>query len=365
MGNKNLYWIWLSQINGIGPITCRRLLDKFKIPENIYKASKDDFKNIDGIGEGITNKILNNKDLDISKKIIENCYKNNIEITNRYESNFPESIKKYEDMPILLYYKGNINSTLNGVSIIGTRRCSDYGKKVAVEAAKFLVENNIPVISGMAKGIDSYAHTTAIKERGYTVAVLGCGLDICYPKEHNLLMSKIIENGLVISEYPPVTKPSNYNFPKRNRLISAISEKILIVEAGENSGALITVKYAREQNKEILVVPNNIYSDESKGSNKLILEGEKIFLSNDQLLIKDRYYMENKNSNLVVNNEDSRIEKLILSLLYNKPKTLDSLISESSLRIDELIDSIINLELKDKVYKKGVYYHLEKTPLEY
>lgn len=359
MIDKNLYWIWLSQINGIGPITCRRLLDKFKIPENIYKASKDDFKNIDGIGEGITNKILNNKVLDISKKIIEDCYKNNIEITNIYESNFPNNIKKYEDMPIVLYYKGKINSALNGVSIIGTRRCSDYGKKVTVEVAKFLVQNNIPVVSGMAKGIDSYAHTTAIKEHGYTVAVLGCGLDICYPKEHKLLMDKIIENGLVISEYPPGTKPSNYNFPKRNRLISAISEKILIVEAGEKSGALITAKYARNQNKEILVVPNNIYSDESKGSNKLILEGEKIFLSKEQLLIKDRYYIENKNCNLEVKDEDSKIEKMLLSLLGNKPKTLDSLICESNLRIDELIDSIIKLELKEKVYKKGVYYNLK------
>lgn len=358
MINKNLYWIWLSQINGIGPITYRRLLDKFKNPENIYKASKDDLKNIDSIGESITNKIINNKDLDISKRIVQNCYKNNIEITNIYESNFPNNIKKYENMPILIYYKGNINCELNGVSIVGTRRCSDYGKKVTVEAAKFLVENNIPVVSGMAKGIDSYAHTTVIKEQGYTVAVLGCGLDICYPKEHDLLMSKIIENGLVISEYPPGTKPSNYNFPKRNRLISAISEKILIVEAGEKSGALITIKYAREQNKEVLVVPNNIYSDESKGSNKLILEGEKIFLSNDQLLIKDRYYMENKNCNLEVNNEDLKIEKMILSLLYNKPRTLDNLISESNLSIEELIDIIIKLELKEKVYKKGVYYNL-------
>lgn len=359
MIDKNLYWIWLSQINGIGPITYRRLLDKFKIPENIYKASKEDFKNIDGIGEGITNKILNNKDLDISKKIIEDCYKNNIEITNIYNSNFPESVKKYVDMPIVLYYKGNINSALNGVSIIGTRRCSDYGKKVTVEAAKFLAQNNIPIVSGMAKGIDSYAHTTAIKEHGYTVAVLGCGLDICYPKEHKLLMDKIIENGLVISEYPPGTKPSNYNFPKRNRLISAISEKMLIVEAGEKSGALIIAKYARDQEKEILVVPNNIYSDESKGSNKLILEGEKIFLSNEQLLIKNRYYMENKNSKLELKDKDSKIEKMILSLLCNKPKTLDNLISESNLTIDELIDSIIKLELKEKVYKKGVYYHLE------
>lgn len=358
MVNKNLYWIWLSQINGIGPITCRRLLDKFKIPENIYIASKKDFKNIDGIGEAITNKILNNKDLDISKKIIEDCYKNNIEITQMYNSNFPENIKRYDDMPIVLYYKGTINSSLNGVSIIGTRRCSDYGKKVTTEVAKFLAQNNIPIVSGMAKGIDSYAHTTAIKERGYTVAVLGCGLDICYPKEHNLLMDKIIENGLVISEYPPGTKPSNYNFPKRNRLISAISEKILIVEAGEKSGALITAKYARNQNKEILVVPNNIYSVESKGSNSLILEGEKVFLSNNQLLIKDRYYIENKNSNLEVNDEDSKIEKIIVSLIYDNPRTLDNLINITKLSIDELISNIMKLELKGKLYKKGLYYYI-------
>lgn len=359
MIDENLYWIWLSQINGIGPVTSKKLLSKFKTPENIYKASKEDLKNIEGVGEVISSNIVSNKDLEGSKVIIENCYKKNIEIISMYNDKFPENIKKHNNMPILIYYKGKINSSLNGVSIIGTRRCSDYGKKVTVEAAKFLVKNNIPVISGMAKGIDSYAHTTAIRENGYTVAVLGCGLDICYPREHSLLMDMIIEDGLVISEYPPGTAPINHNFPKRNRLISAISEKILIVEAGEKSGALITAKYAKEQSKEILVVPNNIYSMESKGSNKLILDGEKVYLSKKQLLIKSICHIEKENIDSEIKyTKSSKIEKKILNLLASNPMTLENLISVINLNSDELINNVMILELKGKVSKKGTYYYI-------
>ncbi|MGY0372874.1 DNA-processing protein DprA [Clostridium sp. JNZ J1-5] len=287
MKENYLYWVWLNELKGIGPVTAKKLLNRFMSPENIYNATKEEIRALEDIGDKLVEVIIQSKDLNPAKKIIERCEKQNISIVTYEEKKFPSGIRSYPNMPIFLYYKGNLYEDISGVAIVGSRRCSDYGKQVTVEAAKFLAENKIPVISGMAKGIDSYAHTACIKSLGYTVAFLGCGVDICYPKEHAELMKNITETGAIISEYAPGVTPSPQNFPKRNRLISACSEKILIVEAGEKSGALITAEYAKEQNKEVFAVPNNIYSKESKGTNKLISEGASIYLNPSQLFINN------------------------------------------------------------------------------
>lgn len=355
MNNDILYWIWLSELKGVGPNISKKLLDKFYTTLNIYNATIEEIRLVKGIGDILANKIFNNKSLEKSKIILKNCYKNNIKITTIHDDNFPNKIKLYENMPILLYYKGKINNFLDGIAIVGSRRCSSYAKDVTVDIVKVLAQNNIPVISGMAKGIDGYAHSQCINSNGFTVAILACRLDICYPKEHNLLMDKIIESGCIISEYPPEIKPTIYNFPNRNRLISALAEKVLNIEASENSGALITAKYAIEQNKEVLAIPNNIYSIESKGSNNLILEGATICLNKKQLLYKN-IFLEEKNEISSIKSEDE--DNMLLNILKNNKRTLEELVKLSKRKKEEVINEMILLELEGKVFKKGIYYNI-------
>lgn len=356
MKKDYLYWIWLNELKGIGPVTAIKLLNKFIYPENIYNATKEEIRASEVIGDKLIEVIIESKDLNPAKKVMEKCEKQNIGIVTYKEEKFPSGIKSSKGMPIFLYYKGNLCENISGVAIVGSRRCSDYGKQVTIEAARFLAENRIPVISGMAKGIDSYAHTACIKSGGYTVAFLGCGLDICYPKEHYELMKSIVETGTIISEYAPGVMPSPQNFPKRNRLISACSEKILVVEAGEKSGALITAEYAKGQNKEVFAVPNNIYLKESKGTNKLISKGASIYMNPSQLLTNNSISLDASEKLNNKPNGLSHREKLILGIIKNKPCTIDEIIL--LLKVDKsiILDTLFLMELEEKVKCVGGRY---------
>lgn len=278
-----LYWVWLSRLKGVGPIIQKRLLDYFKSPQNIYNAQTTEIKQIIGIGDRLS-KNIKKTSLKEAYKILDKVNRLDIKILTYNNPLYPKKAKELIDAPIVLYYKGYIKKDFRSVGIVGARKCTDYGKEVTREAATFLAKNNICVISGMANGIDAYAHTACIKEKGYTIAFLGNSVDICYPKQHTKLMEKIIENGAVISEYFPTTKVRAQHFPKRNRLISSWSNKLLVVEASASSGALITSKYSMKLGRDIFAVPNQIYSRSSKGANMLIKKGAKIYLGPNELI---------------------------------------------------------------------------------
>lgn len=225
-----------------------------------------------------------------------------------------------------------------------------------VKAAQFLAQNNIPIISGIAKGIDGYEHTACLKSGGYTIAILGCGLDICYSKEHIELMQKIIEKGVVISQYPPGTKPDANHFPTRNRLISAWCKKLLVVEAGEKSGSLLTAAYAKEQNRQVFAAPNSIYSRESLGTNKLIEEGAKIYLEPSQLLLgnmRKTREISKKESNKLIYGDLNSLEKIILSKIGDKFMTLGELIFELQDHKSNILETISIMELKGIIKNIG------------
>ena len=170
------------------------------------------------------------------------------------DARYPERAKRLEDAPVVLYYKGNFEDIKVPVAIVGARRCTQEAKFHAVELAEQYARNGQTVISGMAKGIDSYAHTACLKAEGYTIAIVGNGLDICYPSEHKKLMDCIIEKGLLLSEYPPGIRPSRYTFPRRNRLISAWAERIIVIAPGKGSGALITAEYGRKYGRQVEII---------------------------------------------------------------------------------------------------------------
>lgn len=357
-----LYWIWLSQIKGIGPITQKKLLKHFGSPRRIYNASIDELMKVNGAGKSISQNIQSTN-LERASWILDRLQKLKINLLTYDDPVYPELAKHTPNAPILLYYRGVLKYMSQSVGIVGTRRCTEYGKYVAFEAAGYMAEKGIPVISGMAKGIDGYAHTACLKANGYTAAFLGSGVDICYPSEHKKLMRQIIENGAVISEYPPGTQPKAEHFPKRNALIAAWSEKLLIVEAAEKSGALLTAKYAKEFNREIFAAPNQIYTKTSQGTNRLIAEGGHIYLFPQQIYMEkpearagvkdipaDSMQFKNTNASLRDNRIYTAEEQSIIYILNcNGSLTLEQIGAKTSISKMELMNIISILELEGAV----------------
>ena len=272
------YWIWLSRLEKIGSIKLQNLLNQFKTPKNIWCATKEDLIKVQGIGETLANTILDTKYKENLDKYENYMRKNNIQLITIFDKYYPEKLKQIYDKPIVLYVKGN-KEILNNFSlaIIGCRENTKYGEIVARKITEDIVKEGIVTISGLAKGIDSIAHTSTLNAKGKTIAVIGSGLDEIYPKENIELANKIIDKGgIIVSEYIVGTKAQKMNFPARNRIISGMSSGIIVIEANKKSGTMITVDFALEQGKEIFAVPGNITSKNSEGTNELIKQGAKL-----------------------------------------------------------------------------------------
>lgn len=347
-----IYWIWLTQIDGIGPVTQRLLLDKFSAPKEIYSATYNDLIDCKGIGKDKATRIIKHRSLEESKRILRKTKELDIKLLTLHGDLYPKKAKEIYEMPILLYYKGNLIENSMGVSIVGARRCSNYGKELTIDIASSLAKNNIPVISGMAKGIDGYAHTACLKEGGFTIAFLGCGVDICYPAEHKSLMDEIITNGAVISEYPPGTRPNPIYFPRRNLLISAWSNKVLIIEAGLKSGSLITGDFGLKYNREVFAAPHNLDYEGGLGTNLLILNGATIFLKKEQLGIKKTIKKSNKISSEKISSSNEEGE--ILNILKTEGNTIiENLAKKTDLSKVKVLEILSLLELKGEIEIKG------------
>lgn len=286
------YWIWLSLIPNLGYKKKQMLLQKYKNPQIIYHLKEKELSHIKGIGEKTVKNILDEENKKKVKYHIEYMLKNNIDIISMWEKEYPFMLKNIYDPPISLYYKGDKSIFNNpAIGIVGCREATQYGESVARYFSYHLAKRQFNIISGLAKGIDSYAHMGTIcvqKEKincGKTIAVLGNGLDRIYPKENEKLAEQIVERGgMILSEYPLGTKPEKVNFPARNRIISGMSKGILVVEAKEQSGTLITVDFALEQGREVFVVPGNINSRNSIGTNRLIQQGARLITNVNEIL---------------------------------------------------------------------------------
>jgi len=324
------YWIWFSLIKGLGCVRKNNLLKIYGTPEEIYKLSKRELLKVDGIGEETVTNIIEAKNKKILNYHIKYMEENNIDIIHICEKSYPQALKQIYDAPVSLYIRGN-KEILNGknIGIVGCRECTDYGKKSAKYFAYNLSkEKSVNIVSGLAKGVDSYAHWGSVganiecentkncgkkqescgkinnncgkinnncgkinddcgklkNDCGKTIAVLGNGLDMIYPKENIELANEIIRSGgAIISEYPCGTKPDKMNFPARNRIISGLSKGIIVIEAKEKSGTLITVDFALEQGRDVFVVPGNINSINSVGTNDLIKQGAKMVTSYEDI----------------------------------------------------------------------------------
>lgn len=286
------YWVWLSLIKGLGSKRKQKLLEVYKSPKRLYYLRRNELLKISGIGTQTVDNILDDRIKEAVNKHIYYMEKNNIDIISIVDKYYPQYLKKIYDPPISLYIKGNKEILNNrGIAIIGCREASEYGKKAAKYFGYNLSKVGINIISGLAKGVDSYSHIGncySILEKSYShvdnykrcgkpIAVVGNGLDMVYPKTNQKLEQKIIElGGCIISEYSIGTRPQKIHFPARNRIISGMSNGVLVIEAKEKSGTLITVDFALEQGKDIYVVPGNINSINSVGTNELIKQGAKL-----------------------------------------------------------------------------------------
>ena len=275
---EKIYKVWISLIRNLGIKRYENLIQEFGSKEQIWKTKKEKIIKVNKITEEIALLISNEnikKDVNRHIKFME---KNNIDIISIEDKEYPELLKKIYNPPICLYIRGN-KSILNmkNIAIIGCRDATLYGKKVARNFAYNLSRDDFNIVSGLAKGIDCCAHLGAIEANGPTVAVLGNGVDIVYPEENKIVNENILRcGGCVISEYPLGTKPEKLNFPARNRIISGMSKGVLVVEAKEKSGTMITVDFALEQGRDVFAVPGNIDNKNSFGTNEIIKQGAKL-----------------------------------------------------------------------------------------
>lgn len=285
--NELIYWIWLSLSTTPGSPTFKRLIDAFSGAKEIYDAELCEISKY--IGSRSSDRArLAEKDLTKATEIYNYCVKYNVGILAYPDEMFPVSLREIDTPPVLLYYRGRLPDFNKSFSfaVVGTRNLSDYGRKAAFVSSYEIALAGGIIVSGMAMGIDGVAHAGALAAGGVTVAVIGTGINVCYPQDHQTLAREIVKSGCVITEFAPGTPPSRTSFPKRNRIISGLCAATLVVEGKERSGSLITARCAKEQGRTVYALPGNVNSKNSEATNLLLKNGAKIFTSSDDV-IKD------------------------------------------------------------------------------
>jgi len=339
----------LNMVEDLGSVRTRKLLEHFGSLSKVFRAKEKELLKVEEIGPKIAPKIIQSiKEIDI-KKELDLVKRHNVKVISFLDRDYPKNLKNIYDPPMVLYVKGKIlpQDNLN-VAIVGSRLASFYGIKTAERLGFELASRGITITSGLARGIDSSAHKGALKAKGRTLAILGSGILNIYPEEHAILADEISKRGAVISEFPMRTIPDRGNFPKRNRIISGLSLGVVVVEAGERSGALITSDIAMEQGREVFSVPGKIDSVTSKGTHKLIKQGAKLAETADDIL--EELKLEIKTS--LEENEDrlhpklDKRETLVYNLLSSEPRYIDELSEESGIAITEVSRILLNLEIK-------------------
>jgi len=276
MDEDVVFWVGLTRVEGLGVRGAHKLIEHFGSPQAAYMASLTELESC-GVPARVAQAIFAQAGLKDAEKEIQAAAKDSYQVVAHGSESYPPLLRQIPDAPLLLYVRGDVSIlSQHSVGMVGTRRPSAYGSSVAHRLAKDLAERQLVVVSGLARGIDSAAHRGALEANGKTVAVLGSGLNVIYPRENKGLADQIAHSGAVVSEFPLGTGPTPENFPIRNRIISGLSLGVVVVEAAEYSGSLITARLAVEQNREVFAVPGNITSAQSFGPNYLLKQGAKL-----------------------------------------------------------------------------------------
>jgi DNA processing protein len=344
-------WLALSTVLNVGPIRFVSLVKHFGSPEAVLSASEKELSDFPEIGPIIVSNIKKKVDWELTDRQLELMEKNQVQVLTFRDEAYPENLKSIYDPPPFLFIKGEIKKEdKNAVAIVGCRAASQYGKQIAEKIGRELAKRKITIVSGLARGIDSIGHFSALEENGRTIAVFGSGLDVIYPPENKKLVERIVENGAIISEFLLGTKPEGPNFPRRNRLISGLSLGVVIVEAGAKSGALLTAQSALEQNREVFAIPGNIGAKTSEGTNRLIKQGAKLVTSVEDILeeLKIITSVEQKEKNQIEKDlsQLSETEKSIYSLIANEPYHIDKIAQDVGITTSFALSTLLSLELK-------------------
>lgn len=356
------YQYWLSNIPGVGSLTIQKLLAQAGSAEEIYFLKKEQLEKLQGLSDRQLQAICQRKENWDLEERYEQLMAQGITFLSLEMDNYPEVLRHIATPPYSLYVKGRLpDFSRKRVAIVGARRCSDYGRVFAGRIGKALAENGVDVISGMARGIDSYGHEGALQGDGRTFAVLGCGVNLCYPKSGEKLFAKILEKGGILSEYPPDTQPLAQLFPARNRIISALSDAVVVVEAKARSGSLITADFALEQGKDVYAVPGRITDELSLGCNNLIRQGAGILNSVEELLsdlgIRQQETFEQENFNKLLLEKD---ESMVYACLSLRPKSMESLLKETGFAMPQMADVLQRLMQKEFIIEKFKNYYIRK-----
>ena len=352
MDDRQKYQYWLRCIPGVGNKKQRKLVEYCGSAKEVYGLSGQQLERVGGIYAKEIDAVLESKknwDLDGEAAVLDET---GVSMVTLEEECFPKRLKYLEDCPYALFYKGKLpNEGTKAAAIVGARACSSYGRAAALELAESLAVHGVDIISGMAAGIDSFGHWGAIRGGGTTYAVLGCGADVCYPKGGQELYRRILQDGGILSEYLPKAKPAARQFPARNRLISALSDLVIIVEAKQKSGSLITADFALEQGKEVYAVPGRLGDALSAGANDLIRQGAGIVSSVGDLLKDlgvsgegDKASGKKESENIL--NSLEKAELMVYSCLGLYAKNMEELLQMTNIPARELADLLIRLQAK-------------------
>jgi len=361
------YWVGFNNIPGIGRVRFARLESYFGNLENAWKASAGDLRasGIDSVGL----KAITKYRPDISPdQEMEKLGRYGITVLTCKDKQYPSRLKEIYDYPPVIYMRGTLLPEDEWcLAVVGTRRASVYGKQVTEELVADLAQSKITIISGLARGIDTFAHKTALKSGGRSLAVFASGLDIVYPRENAGLARDLIEQGCIISEYPLTTRPRAENFPRRNRILSGFSMGVMVIEAGETSGAMITARMALEQNREVFAIPGSILSPTSRGTNQLIQEGAKLVHDYQDILEELNLTTVTRQIEMKEILPETDTEAALLRLLTAEPIHIDEVCRGSGLKMATVSGTLAMMELKGLVKQLGTmnYVLSRETRQEY
>ena len=350
---ERLAWVGLSMVKGIGPTRFRRLVTRFGSAQAAWQASHAALRAA-GLPDGVVSALLTLRhDMDLSG-MWERWQRQEIVVLTWEDGAYPQRLKRIDSPPPVLYVRGALQDADDwAVAVVGTRKMSAYGRRVAEDVAAVLARHGVTVVSGLARGVDAAAHRAALRSGGRTLAVLGSGVDVVYPPEHRRLAAEIVNQGALLSEFPPGSKPEAGNFPQRNRIIAGLSLAVVVVEAGRKSGALITASFAADQGRDVFAVPGNIYAAGCEGTNWLLGQGAAPLTRPEDVL-------EALDVALLTRQQEARrllptdaTERRLLALLGEEPLHLDEISARSGLPVAQVTATLTLMELKGLVRQIG------------
>lgn len=360
---QDIFTLWFYDLKSIGKVTRRKIIEKFGDVESFFKSNKEMYADI--LNKIQYEEVICRKDINCFEEKIHKMLEKGIKILCINHKEYPDKLRNIYDPPGILYIKGRLSDSLHdthsNIAIVGSRNADVYGREMSYYFSRKLSDNNINIISGLAKGVDGCSHSGAIAANGYTVGVLGCGINEVYPRCNYELFMQIEEKGAIISEYGLDIQPNKINFPRRNRIISALSDGVLVIQASKDSGSLITSDFALEQGKQIYALPGRVFDKNSEGTNNLIKQGAMLVTEPQDIILdmKDSLYIESDEltKKEEIKNNLAPLEKMLYSCLSLEPVYIDDILYKVDISVTELISMLYSLEERGiiKQVERGYY----------